>query len=59
MMNTERIAMMIQTSADRVKIEQALIELYGTPDITKITDKSIETFIRAVLPQLSPDTFGR
>lgn len=57
--NIDEVAAKIAASPDRERIEDALEELYGVRDIRRVEDETLRTFVRVVLPALSPVTFGR
>lgn len=57
--NIDEVAAKIAASPDRERIEDALEELYGVRDIRRVEDETLRTFVRLVLPELSPETFGR
>lgn len=58
-MDVKEIAARIAASPDRAEIEAALEELYGERDIRLVEDETLRTFVRLVLPELSPGTFGK
>lgn len=57
--NIDEVAAKIAASPDRERIEDALEEIYGVRDIRRVEDETLRTFVRLVLPALSPGTFGR
>ena len=51
-MDIQQVAAQIAASPARPEIEACLAAVYGETDITRITDDTLPTFVRLVLPRI-------